>query len=439
LIRSIDEFVEEENRFYPKISFLKDIPIRVLPTDLEIKTGILIPGHRLLPFYPMGGPVDDISLVYRGKPIKTKIIALKMSELHIYFNLMDLHKIPIINVEDILEKNADLEIKVFNLEKFYKIHDFMVEDTIILKSVDFIEGVFSLEYDSHENYQSHIFEIQRLDKLFMDTLKKVLEKGIFFPNVEKQLLYTYFYLKKNHRGKWLWPQPGTALGPLISKNKKITFTSLSNGRTIFHFVHQSPDEFVDYPDFEDLLAAKDEEPDLTTITGALQSLNNPYNITIVRALIFEQITNRKNFNYPEIEKYLFDGCEKPYIPQEFQKVLKTLLKEEYNKIKDGFDLKYAYLPITTAREKILEQSLVISGFLQSLDEEMVEPDELPKKEMMHLMELIRSFDEMLLELETLQLEGTDDVSEIHRVIKIIEKTASELPNFFKTIREKLGF
>jgi hypothetical protein len=69
---------------------------------------------------------------------------------------------------------------------------------------------------------------------------------------------------------------------------------------------------------------------------------------------------------------------------------------------------------------------------------MVEFDELPKKEMMHLMELTRSFEEILLELETLQLKGTDDVSQIHRVIKIIEKTAGDLPYLFQTIWEKVG-
>jgi hypothetical protein len=140
-----------------------------------------------------------------------------------------------------------------------------------------------------------------------------------------------------------------------------------------------------------------------------------------------------------MEAYLFEKHEKPYLPREYKKIFKKLLQEEFNKIKEQFDLKYAYLPITTARKKILEQLSVISGFLHSLDEEMVEPDELPKKEMMHLMDLIGSFDEMLVELETLQLEGTKDVSDIHRVIKIIEKVGRELPGLFNTIWEKLGF
>jgi hypothetical protein len=350
---------------------------------------------------------------------------------------MDLQKVPILNIEDILEEGANLEIVACNLKKFYKTHEFKFGDTIIIKSLDFSEGLFSIQYDSFENYQAHIFEVEKLDKLFMNTLKKVIKQDIYFPNVEKQLLYTYFYLKSNQRFPRPLTYPGTALGPLLGKNKEITFSPLPNGCTIFHFVDQNPDDLAVFPDFADLLEDEDEEFDLNSIDGILRFSNNNNGITIVRALLFDQIVNRKNFNYTDIETYLFAGLEKPYMPQEFRKKFKNLVSREYKKIKEAFDLKYAYLPITTARKKILEQSLLISKFLRSLDEEMVELEELPKTEMMHMMELDRSFEEILMELETLQLQGKSDSSEVHRIIKIIDKVAGELPGLFQFIREKL--
>lgn len=437
LILAVDEFVEEKDRFFPKITFLEDIPIRIMPTTYEIKNGILIPGHRMLPFHPIAAPMDEISFMYNNTPVKTKKIKLKMPELHIYFNLMDLQKVPILNIEDILEEGANLEIVACNVKEFYKTHEFKFGDTIIAKSLDFSEGIFSIQYDSIENYQTHIFEVEKLDKVFMNTLKEVIKQDIYFPNLEKQLLYTYFYLKNNQRFPRPLTYPGTALGPLLGKDKEITFSPLPNGRTIFHFVDQNPDDLAVFPDFEDLLEDEDEEFDLNSIDGILRFLNNNNGIILVRALVFDQIVNRKNFNYPDIENYLFAGLEKPYMPQEFRKRFKNLVSREYKKIKEVFDLKYAYLPITTARKKILEQSLLISKFLRSLDEEMVEIEELPKNEMMHMMELDRSFEEILVELETLQLEGKSDSSEIHRIIKIIDKVAVELPGLFQVIREKL--
>jgi hypothetical protein len=435
LISSIDEFVEDERVFHPKISFLNDIPIRVMPTEYELKKGILIPGHRLLPFHPAGLPMDDVTFFENEVPLKTRTIKMKMVELHIFFNLMDLQKIPILNIEDILNENADLKIQVYKMKEFYKTHHFKYGDTLIFKPKDFNEGLFSLEYDSYDNYQSHIFQIERMDRTFMKTLKKVMNQDLLFPNVEKQLLYTYFYLKQNPQIKW--DIPATALGPLLGKDKEVTFSPLPNGRTVFHYVNQSLDDLSVYPDFEELLEEQEEEFDLETIDGILKYLNNSNGITIVRALLFDMITQKQRFNYTEIEKYLFDGLEKPYMPDQFKKQLKVLLQSEYQSIKKGFNLKYAYLPITTARTKILEQWQVIAGFLRSLDEEMVELDQLPKNDMMHLMELYQVFDEILRELDNTQISGECDSTEIHRIVKIVDRVSEELPSVFAAIRGKL--
>jgi hypothetical protein len=437
LILTVDEFVEEKDRFFPKITFLEDIPIRVMPTTYEIKKGIFIPGHRILPFHPTAAPIDEISFIYNNTQLKTKKMKLKMPELHTYFNLMDLQKVPILNIEDILEEGANLEIVACNVKEFYKTHEFKFGDTIIIKSLDFCKGIFSLQFDSFENYQTHIFEVEKLDKLFLNTLKKVVKQDIYFPNVEKQLLYTYFYLKNNQRFPRPLTYPGTALGPLLGKNKEITFSPLPNGRTIFHFINQNPDDLAVFPDFEEFLEVEDEEFDLNSIDGILRFLNNNNGIITVRALLFDQIVNKKNFNYTDIENYLFADLEKPFMPQEFRKRFKNLVSREYEEIKEVFDLKFAYLPITTARKKILEQSLLISKFLRFLDEEMVEIKELPKNEMMYMMELDQSFEEILMELEAIQLEGKSDSSEVHRIVKIIDKVAGELPGLFQVIREKL--
>jgi hypothetical protein len=435
LILTFDEFVEEKNLFYPKESFLSDIPVRILPTEYEIKKGIFIPGHRLLPFYPAGMPVDEASFTCNNTPLKTKTVSMKMPELFIYFNLMDLQKIPILNFEDLLEEGADLKIKAYRIKEFYDAHKFRFGDSLIARTEDFSDGQFSLEYESLLFYKDHIFEIEKSDRAFLKTLKKVLKKDLFYPNVEKQLLYTYFYLKQNKQFNWAVPL--TALGSLLQKDKDITFSPLPNGRTIFHFVSQSPDDLAVYPDFEDLLESGDDEFDLETIDGILSFLNNNNGITIVRALLFDMVTENRRFNYPEIENYLFDGLQKPYMPKEFRKRFRALVQEEYRKIKQKFDLKYAYLPITTARQKILEQSLVISQFLRSLDEQMVGLDELPKNEMMHLMELYQAFEEILIELDTSQISGECDSTEVHRIVKIVNRISGELPRLFDVIRGKL--
>ncbi|MCP5051700.1 MAG: hypothetical protein GY940_31330 [bacterium] len=442
LLLTIDEFVEDGDRFHPKALFLSDIPIRIMPTEYEIQEGILIPGHRLLPFHAEGLLADEISFTTTGKTgkkgeIKTQTISMKMPDLHVYFSLMDLQKIPILNIEDILDDNADLNVQVCRMKTFYKSHKFQFGDSLILRAVNFNEGVFSIEYDSYENYEARIFEIEKMDRAFIKVLNGVIKRELFFPNVEKQLLYTYYTLKQDRDYKW--EIPGTALGPLLAKTGDIVFSALPNGRTVFHFRDQSLEDLAVYPDFEEILdEIDDEELDLATIEGILKFLNNNNGITIVRALLFDAITKNKRFNYTEIENYLFDGLEKPYMPREFKKIFKALVQDEYRKVKKEFRLEYAYLPITTAREKLLEQALVVSRFLRYLDEEMVELGALPKNEMMHLMELDHVFEEILEELDSSQVNGECDSTEVHRIVKIVDRVSAELPGLFEAIRLKLG-
>lgn len=440
LLTTSDEFVIEDGRILPRAAVLKDISLRIQPTELELKKGILVPGHRLLPFHPLGVPMDEITFQDDGKTVRTRKIKLKLPELHIFYSLMDMQKVPILNIEDLLEDNADLKIKVFSMNPFYKKHGFELGDTLIVKSLDFSEGIFSIQYDPYDNYQTRIFQIQKQDRSFLKTLKKVIKQDLQFPNTEKQLLYTYYYLGKNkHKGEsWPWDLPGSPLGPMVVQDKEITFSPLPNGRTVFHFVNQDPDDMAVYPDFDDLLAGDDEEFDLHTIDGILKFLNNNNGIIAVRALLFQQITNRERFNYSKVEEYLFDGLDKPYMPVEFRKLFKSLVTGEYKKIKNDFDLKYAYLPFTSARQKMLELALEISRFLRYLDSQMVALDQLPKNEMIQLMELDSSFEDILEDLDSLQLQGKNDNKEIQRVLKIVGRLEEDMPQLFKAIAEKLG-
>lgn len=437
LIQAADHIVLDKKTFYPKSTFLQDVPFRIQPTEFEIKKRILIPGHRMLPFHPPGMFMGEMVFQYNGSPVKTKRMTLKMEEIQFYFCLMDLQKFPIINIEDILQDDADLEIEVCDLKSFYKQNEFKVGDTIIAKPIDFQAGFFSLRYDSSDNYQRHIFEIQKRDRLFMDTLKEVMQKELVFPNIEKQLLYTYFYLRREETP---WTVPGTALGPLLAEEPDVRFSPLPNGRIVFHFAHQTVDDLDVYPDLPDYLEeieAEEEEFEFDTIDGILKFLNNNNDRVVVRALLLDQITEQNGFSYQKIEDYLFDGLEKPYMPPELRAVFKLLVKQEYEDLEEAFDPAYAFLPVTTTRKKILEASLLISKFLRSLDAQEVPLEALPKNEMMHLMELDRSLAEVLLTIETSQLEGENNNSDIRRIQKMVERVIPELPRIFDVICAKI--
>ncbi len=434
ILRINDYFVCEEEIFYPRNTFMENIPVRIQPTELEIEKGILIPGHRLLPFHPFGKLLDEIVLRFNGSPLETETMHFKMVDLQVFFSLMDLEKMPIMNIGDIIDEEAPLEIKTWNMRAFYEAKDFKVGDTLIAESIDFQSGLFSIRYDSQDNYRAHIFEIKKNDRKFIDSLKKVLEMKLEFPNVEKQLLYTYFSLKDAG-----WNRPGTSLGPLLRENPEIRFSLLPNGRKAFHLEHQDVEDLYSYPDLTDYLdTGESDEVDLETVDGVLEYLNNTNTGVVVRALLLDQLTDRSRYSYKKVEDYLFAGLEKPYLPPGLQRHFKQLVKEEYRQLKESFNPAYAFLPITTARKKVLDSALLISGFLRSLDALRVRLEDLPKGDMMHLMELDRALTDTLYNLEVTQLEGTNKSAENHRILKMIDRVNRELPSVFDMIRSRIG-
>lgn len=432
MIQVTDYFVKEKNTFHPKHTFLKDVPIRIEPTDFETEKGILIPGHRMLPFHPFARYVDEITYLYDNKEIKTKTMALTMPEIMAYFSMMDLEKFPIANIEDILEEGAKLKIKVWDLKNFYKKNKFQSGDTIIVKPVDLQEGIFSIAYDPYDNFQGNIFEIGRIDREFRKTLKQVMKKSLDFPNIEKQLLYTYYYLRDKN-----YTVAGSPVSPIITEDPEITFSPLPNGRTIFHFAGEDIEDLPSFPKFEDFVENDDEEIDLFTIEGILKFIGNNNGIVAVRALLLDQISNQQKYNYKKIEDYLFDGLEKPYMPVELLERFKSLLKQEHKELKKTFNPDFAFLPVTTTRRKVLDAALLISRFLRSLDAAQVQLEDLPRKEMLQLSEVDGALGEVLTELENSQLSEQNDSSEMHRIIKMVDHLLSELPFVFDMIRARI--
>ena len=77
------QFVLDNEFIYPKAHFLKDIPIRILPTEFELEHNILIPGHRILPFDPPRNKIDPIVIKYKGKKQDVSFQVLMMIALEI--------------------------------------------------------------------------------------------------------------------------------------------------------------------------------------------------------------------------------------------------------------------------------------------------------------------------------------------------------------------
>lgn len=420
-------FVAEDDVFYPKIYFLKDIPFRILPTEFEIQNNILILGHRIIPFQPVFETVDSVSLINNGKMIQKREEKFKIKQISIYFSLLDIERLPIKNLKSILEPNADLKIDVFDLKKFYKENNFKAGDTIIARSNNFKEGLFNIEYDSSENFKDNIFNVKFMDNLFLNELKKILKLKLSFPNIEKQLLYTYYYLRDNDI-----TIPGSAFGLFLNQNKEIIFSEVLNGIKILHMADQDVNEMNIYPDFEDYKKEIDEEDyDLNTIDGILGYLYNSNREIVVRALIFDQITH-KEYNYNKIINYLFYDLESPYMPEKLKNKFKKLVDSLYNEIKNKIQKYPPSLPVITARKKILNILLEIAKFLRSFDKHEINFEDLPKNDMYNIMQMSKGLEDVLMAAEEIQ-----ESNEIKFFLEMVQEAEKNIPIILHKVKSEI--
>ncbi|MCP4134132.1 MAG: hypothetical protein GY754_24380 [bacterium] len=415
---------------HPKTSFLKDIPFRILPTEMEIDRNFIIPGHRIIPFNFPGLPVDEVEFRYKGKKIQKEALSFQWKEVEIYFTLLDMFAVPLLDFDkdNDFDDNTSVTLYTYDLGGFYKENNFKFGDTIIVKPLDLREGIFELSADSPENMNAASDEIQKVDDIFYSSLSDVLDEGLPFPSVEKQLLHAYYVWVNNVKSP-----PPTSMAKLISSKGEITLSMLSSGIRVFHFNDQDPQELEHYNDIDlsDPRSFEDEDHDLESINGILTFLRNNNSETVVRALILQQISKNYKLKYNNIIDYLFKDLEKPHIPPELQDAFQELVLSLYNDLLEEHGDRTPLLPLITARQKIFDILLSISLFLRSLDRKKIDLEKLPRQDIFNLMEMVSSLESMLRMFEDVDpANGTEGLPELIAGISEMEEI---IPQFIEDI------
>ena len=370
------QFVLDEDLIYPKNSFLKNINLQIIPTEFEINNDIFIIGHRIIPFQAPGFNVDNVNLYYNNNKLQIIEKKIDSKEINIYFSLLDLQNIPIKNFHDVYfndVKNA--EINLFDMKNFYKENNFIYGDSINIKYKNYKKCEFIIEYYSKDKYQENLFFANKINENFINSLKKVLKLKIPYPNVEKQLLYSFYFIKDQD-----FTVPVTSLGPLLNENKEILIGIINNGIKVLFLKGQNLDDFQSYPNLNEVEESLDElELDTNSIDSILNYYGNTNSETIIRALIFNQLVFEK-YNYQKIIDYLFNECPTPYLPSKIESIFHTHIDNIHKEISVLFKKNPPILPISIIRKNILEILLKITLFLRTLDKKNTSLNNIPKED-----------------------------------------------------------
>ncbi|MCG8573039.1 MAG: hypothetical protein MJB14_23145 [Spirochaetes bacterium] len=426
-----NDFIEDNDVFYPKLTFLPAFSLRIQLTPFELENQLFILGHRIIPFNFGGLKIENIQLFHKRKLLERKIKKIPLEELMIFYSLLDIEKSPFVQIDLHHDPKQLVRTVTYNLGDFFKEYQFQPEDAIIIRVKDMEKGEYVLEYESVDVQKENFLINDTVNQKFFEQLKKVVSQRLMFPSVEKQLLYTFYQLGVDKA-----QYPFTSVGPLLRSQNDIILNMLPDGTKVFLLKGQKLEDLGIFPDFDEIEKEIEEsEIDLDSIDGILHYLGNTNTETTVRAFLYVQ-NAFGSYNYEEVIDYLFQDCQKPYFYDDLEEVFKLLLAKTNTEILQIYKKHPPLLPINVTRKSILKCLLKISCFLRSLDHQQIPLAKLPKEEMYTISSINSNLDEMLYFLEN-QKSEPKDIKEIEHLNNTIKLFSEKLPEIFESIRMKI--
>jgi hypothetical protein len=319
------------------------------------------------------------------------------------------------------------------MNNFYKENNFIYGDSIIIKYRDYKKFKFNIEYYSKNKQQENFFFANKINEAFIRSLKKTLKLKIIYPSIEKQLLYSYYYIKDQD-----FKVPVTSLGPLLSKNEDILIGAINNGIKVLFLKGQNLNDFQNYPDLNEIEESIDElELDTNSIDSILSYYGNTNSETIIRALIFNQLVFEK-YDYQKIIDYLFKEYSQPYLPEKIEQILHKHIDCIHKEILISFKKNPPILPINIIRKNILEILLKITLFIRKLDKKNTLINDIPKEDFYNLTEICSNLEDMLYYIEDEFNSKKTNYKEIEQLDETINLFNNNLQIIFNDINNKIN-
>ena len=203
LLFTIDNSKTGKTEYLPRNTFFSGSSFLVSPTEDEIENGILIPGHRFIPFYNTDlfpGESFDI-LTKEDNIICTKQIKYKIEDLYKSHALLGAESIVEHFIADdpnnkslIGDPSNKINVSVFDFKDFYEKNSFSDEDLLKFTVVNWFEGTFSLTIVRKNQIDEK--KVKNFADCFEEILLKVFDKHGKWKEIPEQLSLACHYLDK---------------------------------------------------------------------------------------------------------------------------------------------------------------------------------------------------------------------------------------------------
>ncbi len=242
-------FSDEVYGYTPRHAYFSGAKFMISPTQEEIASNILIPGHRFIPFcFSEILPWNCRITAPDGREIGRTQINRPIKDLYIYFTFFGIENLAAILLTDSEDNKvavlggdpeSEVEVTVFYMREIYQDFNFREGDGLILTVLDWKECLFSIEHITrekrNENPERESVWIQQLEEGF-----DIAFDALGIPDaIEEQIAYAFYFA-----GKELIKDPAIHLGGFLGKTDFLGFQKFGDETYLWRTSENIEEAFV---------------------------------------------------------------------------------------------------------------------------------------------------------------------------------------------------
>jgi hypothetical protein len=302
------------------------------PSRLEIMNGILIPGHRCLPFANPAVLPHEYSFYYQGKQIPETNTEGAPEEFYPYYTLFGEEYAPQYIARDNPENEEafndsmyddppEVSIKTLDMSAIFRTSGFVPGDVFVVKTLDWRKAVFTLERVAAGSWSK--CELYAWAEEAEAAFQEVFSRHGACHSVEEQISYAYWY-----GGTRMRSVPAYALDDFLYNQTEQIETVPYGIETRFWFAGK------EIPDLEDLRANQG-PPDRTPVEEILYDYGVPVSEYVIQSYVRDALY-KNNANIEQIT-----DCVVPVsvgLPLDQRKHIVSYIKEVYEEFSRTYSL-----------------------------------------------------------------------------------------------------
>jgi hypothetical protein len=277
-----------QRRWISTRGYFRNARFVIQPSRLEITSGILIPGHRCIPFAKSEYLPHEYTFYWRKKIIPLTTVDGNPEEFYPYYSVLGEEYAPQYVAQDNPENEeafnnefdvpAEVSITTLDMRAIYRETGFIPGDLFEVRIVDWNKGAFSLQK----------IEKDAWDEKDLKEWQEVAERGFeaSFANLgpgtstEEQIAYAYFY-----GGERMKATPACALEEFLYERTDRIETVVYGIETRFWFAGK------DIPDATTLIAQR--MADRTSLEEMLLANKTPISEFVIQSYILDMLFRRE--------------------------------------------------------------------------------------------------------------------------------------------------